>query len=169
MGNVWTSIASATGEDLSCSDYADIAFLKAIHYYRAGQYKEAKACYEHGIIMFDGYGFKDGAFYDNRHATYKLALWKVASDITGYGDAKEALRIIAVMRDPNTGEVYTHYRQDMSIGSMANVETTALAIMAYNSKPQEKVTDNNNNLPLEYIIIGVIMASMIAVLLSRWR
>ncbi|MEM2698348.1 MAG: hypothetical protein QXF17_03385, partial [Ignisphaera sp.] len=126
-GNIWASIASNEGEDLKCSDYADIAFLKSINYYHAKQYEESKACYEQGVSMFDGYGFKDEAFYADgeKYTTYKLALWKIAADITGYGDAEEALQIIALMQDPATGGVYTHYKKDMSIDSMTNVETTA--------------------------------------------
>lgn len=171
-GNIWASISDTTGEDLACSDYADIAFLKSIHYYYAKQYKEAEACYEQGVSMFDGYGFKDRAFQadGNRYTTYKLALWKLASDVTGYDEAKEALRIIALMQDPNTGGVYTHYRQDMSIDSMTNVETTALAIMAYNSQPKQAQQDNadSTKLPLEYyIVIGAIIAGVIAIFLRR--
>jgi len=170
-GNVWASIAG-NGEDLSCSDYVDIAFLKAIYYYNARQYNDAKACYEYGISMFDGYGFKDEAFYADgeKYTTYKLALWKIAADITGYGDAEEALQIIALMQDPATGGVYTHYKKDMSIDSMTNVETTALAILAYSSKPkpQEQSDIIKDRWPLEYyIIVSVIIAAIIAIFLRR--
>ncbi|MCS6768169.1 MAG: hypothetical protein NZ888_06365 [Candidatus Nitrosocaldus sp.] len=175
-GNVWASIASSEGQDLECSDYADIAFLKSIHHYNAKQYREARDCYEHGRSMFDGYGFKDKAFHTdgNRYTTYKLALWKIASDTTGYGKEGEgsiALRILALMQDPNTGGVYTHYREDMSIDSMTNVETTALAIMAYNSnsRPSDQVKeDDGGRWPIEYyIIIGMIIAAAIAIVLRR--
>lgn len=169
-GNIWASISNSTGEDLACSDYADIAFLKTIHYYRSGQYKEAKACYEHGVSMFDGYGFVDNAFYADgeKYTTYKLALWKIASDITGYGQAKEALKIIAIMQDDTTGGVYTHYKKDMSIDSMTNVETTALAIMAYSQQQQEQQNTDSSKWPLEYyIVIGAIIAGAIAIFLRR--
>jgi hypothetical protein len=74
------------------------------------------------------------------------------------------------MQDSNTGGVYTHYREDLSIDSMTNVETTALAIMAYNSNPvKSSDTDTTSNLPIQwYIVIGMILAGVIAIILKRY-
>lgn len=171
IGNVWYS--DADGVDLECTDYADIAFYKAIYYYNAKQYNKAKACYEQGYSMFDGYGFKDKAFYEdgNRYTTYKLALFKIASDITGYGTSthiNRAMRIIALMQD-NTGGVYTHYREDLSPDSMTNVETTALAILAYTSQPRSVNNTDTSNHNLYYTIIGAVLAAGITVILLRRR
>ncbi len=175
IGNIWYSDSNGT-EELSCHDYADIAFYKVMYYYKTKQYDKAKGCYIAGSSMFDGYGFKDSAFYadGNRYSTYKLALYKIASDTLGlegkYVD--RALHIIALMQDSNTGGVYTHYKEDLSIDSMTNVETTALAMMAYNSKPARPPssdTDTNNNLPIQwYIVIGIVLAGVIAIMLKRY-
>jgi tetratricopeptide (TPR) repeat protein len=174
VGNIWYSDSNGV-EELSCSEYADIAFYKAIYYYNNKQYDKAKSCYDIGVKHFDGYGFKDSAFYadGNRYSTYKLALYKIASDTLGIEDnnVDKALRIIALMQDSNTGGVYTHYREDLSIDSMTNVETTALAIMAYNSKlaKPSSGTDASNNLPIQwYIVIGMILAGVIAIILKRY-
>jgi hypothetical protein len=171
-GNIWYSDSNGT-EELSCHDYADIAFYKAMYYYKIKQYDKAKDCYMAGSSMFDGYGFRDRAFYadGNRYTTYKLALYKIASDTLGLEGkhVDRALHIIALMQDSNGG-VYTHYKEDLSIDSMTNVETTALAIMAYNSKPARPPsdTDTNNNLPIQwYIVIGMVLAGVIAIMLKR--
>ena len=173
IGNIWYSDSNGT-EEFSCYDHADIAFYKAIYYYKVKQYDKSKDCYIAGSSMFDGYGFKDSAFYadGNRYSTYKLALYKIASDTLGlegkYVD--RALHIIALMQDSNTGGVYTHYKEDLSIDSMTNVETTALAIMAYNSKPAEPPSsDTTNDLPIQwYIVIGMVLAGVIAIMLKRY-
>ena len=172
-GNIWYSDSNGT-EELSCHDYADIAFYKAIYYYKIKQHNKAKDCYMAGSSMFDGYGFRDRAFYadGNRYTTYKLALYKIASDTLGLEGkhVDRALHIIALMQDSNGG-VYTHYKEDLSIDSMTNVETTALAIMAYNSKPARPPsdTDTNNNLPIQwYIVIGMVLAGVIAIMLKRY-
>lgn len=140
--------------------------MKAIYYYNARQYNDAKACYEYGISMFDGYGFKDEAFYADgeKYTTYKLALWKIAADITGYGDAEEALQIIALMQDPATGGVYTHYKKDMSIDSMTNVETTALAIIASNSRSTVRMVDGAGNALSLYTVIAVIVVLVVVII-----
>ncbi len=172
-GNIWYSDSNGT-EELSCHDYADIAFYKAMYYYKAKQFDKARDCYIAGKSLFDGYGFKDKAFYadGNRYTTYKLALFRLASDTLGYDndDVKKVMKIIALMQDSNTGGVYTHYREDLSIDSMTNVETTALAIMAYNSKPvRSSDTDTTSNLPIQwYIVIGMILAGVIAIILKRY-
>ncbi len=170
-GNIWYSDSNGV-EELSCHDYADIAFYKAIYYYKTKQYNKAKDCYIAGASMFDGYGFRDNAFYadGNRYSTYKLALYKIASDYLGLQYEERVLDIIALMQDSNTGGIYTHYKEDLSIDSMTNVETTALAIMAYLSIPAKTPSSNTDtNLPIQwYIVIGMVLAGVIAIILKRY-
>ncbi len=87
--------------------------------------------------MFDGVGFKDKSFAldHNRYLTYKISLWKIASDITHFGVADKALYIVSKLQDAKTGGVYTFYSKDLIPSGSTNVETTAASIIAFkNSK-----------------------------------
>lgn len=140
VGDVWYTDFAGTDE-LQCSDYADIAFLKAIYYQKIGNYSASLQCQVAGEKMFDGTGFRDKAFSadGNRYSTYKIALWKIAHDFVragAGGDVDVILsQILQKMQDSDTGGVYTHYTQDLLPNSQANVETTALTIMAATSQP----------------------------------
>ncbi|HXG06056.1 MAG TPA: hypothetical protein VNI77_01870 [Nitrososphaera sp.] len=127
----------AGDNELQCSDYADIAFLKAIHYYRMGDYQRSVECYQTGREMFDGIGFRDRAYAadGNRYSTYKLALWYIANDLVKReADVAEHVReILSKMQDKETGGVYTHYTSALKPDSQTNVETTSLAILAFDS------------------------------------
>jgi hypothetical protein len=126
-------------DQLRCGDYADIAFLKSVYLYKINQFDEARYCYNLGVSMFDGKGFRDKAFDSNAggYTTYKLALWKIADDIMPFGtnDSRIVDKILVAMQHPCTGGVYTHYRADLSPppDSRPNVETTSLSIMAFDS------------------------------------
>lgn len=134
---VWYTDFSTGNTELQCADYADIAFLKAIHYYKIGDYAQSTECYLAGQRMFDGTGFKDKAYAadDNRYSTYKVALWKIAAELARGGDedvivAGKADEILTKLQDAETGGVYTHYRSGFVQDSQTNVETTSLAIFA---------------------------------------
>ncbi len=126
--------------ELPCTDYADIAFLKSIYLYEINKINDSKTCYDQGINMFDGIGFKDKAFAHDgyRYSTYKVALWKIATDIVDLSDSKEAKHIIsslqnlilAKVQNNETGGVYTFYLPNFLHSNQTNVETTSLAIMA---------------------------------------
>lgn len=176
VGNIWISDSDGSTE-LECSDYGDIAFYKSIHYFKAGKIDQAKSCYEKGASMFDGIGIKDKAFEADgqRYSTYKVALWKIASNMTGFGEAKDALTIISYMQNSVTGGVYTHYRPGMSPDSQTNVETTSLAILAdrgvsfsSSSKPADNPTSGR---PSTELLIGAFIAAGLAVILLKrfWR
>jgi hypothetical protein len=128
----------AGDSELQCADYADIAFLKAIHYYKIGDYRRSNECYQAGSEMFDGAGFRDGAYAadGNRYSTYKVALWQIANDLTRRGDpdvAEQTREILGKMQDRKTGGVYTHYTSNLTPDGQTNVETTSLAILALDS------------------------------------
>ncbi len=141
---IWYTDFSGDGE-LQCTDYADIAFLKAIYYYKTGDYAKSTECYLAGQRMFDGTGFKDKAYTEDgdRYSTYKVALWKIAADLAR-GDevdvAKRATEILQKMQDDETGGVYTHYKSGLIPDSQTNTETTSLTIIAFDSSLLEPKT-----------------------------
>lgn len=173
-GNTWISDSDGSVE-LECSEYGDIAFYKSIYYYKAGRMDDARSCYEKGASMFDGIGIKDKVFEPDgqRYSTYKLALWKIASNITGFGEAKEALVIISYMQNFTTGGVYTHYRANLLPDSQTNVETTSLAILANKGtsfpatpKPGNSISDT----PLPILLVGIfIVLGFTIILLKRFK
>lgn len=175
VNNVWISDSDGSVE-LECSDYGDIAFYKSIYYYKAGKIPDAKSCYDKGAGMFDGIGIRDKAFDADgqRYSTYKIALWKIASNITGFGEAKDALTIISYMQNSTTGGVYTHYRADMQPDSQTNVETTSLAIlankgMAFSSNTPEPATNTGSNISLPTLLVGIfIVLGFAGILLKRF-
>lgn len=137
-GKIWYTEYSGNNQ-LKCSDYADIAFLKSIYLYDINKSDDGKRCYDQGSSMFDGVGFKDEAFNsssDHPYSTYKLALWKIASDITGFGGSERFTNLISViagMQDTRTGGVYTYYNRNLMPNYQTNAETTILAIMGSKS------------------------------------
>jgi tetratricopeptide (TPR) repeat protein len=177
VNNVWFSDSDGTVE-LDCSEYGDIAFYKSIYYYKAGRIDDAKSCYEKGSSMFDGIGIRDKAFEPDgqRYSTYKIALWKLASNITGFGEEpKEALTIISYMQNATTGGVYTHYRANLLPDSQTNVETTSLAILAHKGMafpPASKPPDNaiTSEISLPVLLVGMfIVIGFAIILLKRFR
>jgi hypothetical protein len=130
--NIWYSDYSGNNE-LQCSDYANISFLKSIYFYKINKTKDSKQCYDQGMNMFDGKGFKDKSFISDgfRYSTYKAALWKIANSITGFGKTHEPANIMGKLQNVNTGGIYTHYDANLASYGYTNVETTSLTIMAY--------------------------------------
>jgi hypothetical protein len=122
---------------LQCADYADIAFLKTIHYYKLGDYEKSTECYLAGQRMFDGEGFKDKAYAEDGdgYSTYKIALWMIAADLAR-GNEEDAIskatEILGKMQAV-TGGVYTHYRSGLVPDGQTNVETTALTVIAFDT------------------------------------
>lgn len=177
VNNIWISDSDGSVE-LECSEYGDIAFYKSIYYYKAGKVEEAKACYEKGASMFDGIGIKDKVFEPDgqRYSTYKIALWKIANNITGFGEEpEEVLTIISYMQNSTTGGVYTHYRANLLPDSQTNVETTSLAILAYKGmafSPASKPTDNavTSEISLPVLLVGMfIVIGFSIILLKRFK
>lgn len=174
VSNVWISDSDGSIE-LECSEYGDIAFYKSIYYYKASRIDEARSCYDKGASMFDGIGIRDKVFEPDgqRYSTYKIALWKIASNITGFGEAKEALTIISYMQNSTTGGVYTHYRANMLPDSQTNVETTSLAILAHKGLVFAEPEPPNNivsEVSLPVLLVGIfIVIGFSIILLKRCR
>jgi hypothetical protein len=177
VGNIWISDSDGAIE-LECSDYGDIAFYKSIYYFKAGKIEQAKSCYENGAGMFDGIGIKDKAFEADgqRYSTYKVALWKIASNVTGFGEAKDALTIISYMQNSTTGGVYTHYRPSMlPSDSQTNVETTSLAILADkgitfpSNVTNERAPGLGNNISFPVLLVSIsVVLGFASILLKRF-
>jgi hypothetical protein len=139
MPKIWYSDYNGSVE-LQCADYADIAFLKSLYFYEINKIEQSKACYNAGASMFDGIGFKDKAFVSDgfKYSTYKVALWKIASNITGFIESKEAMQVISraqdmiigKAQDKKTGGECTYYSASLMPCNETNVETTSLAIIA---------------------------------------
>ncbi len=147
-GKIWSTDFAGDSE-LQCADYADIAFLRAIHYYKIGEYQQSAECYQVALQMFDGIGFRDTAYAadGNRYSTYKVALWQIANDLIGAGETEvmEQAReiILGKMQDRKTGGVYTHYVSDMTPDSETNVETTSLTLLALDSSLLQPKTQSS--------------------------
>jgi hypothetical protein len=114
---------------LNPENYADIAFLQALYYDKIGQKSEALSLFEIGAAMFNGIGIKDSAF-TGIYQTYKLALYIYAAKFLGENYSSSAEATLLHMQGSNGG-FYTGYNASYSTaGTLTNVETTSLAILA---------------------------------------
>ena len=114
---------------LNPNNYADIAFLEALYYDKIGQKSEAVSLFEIGADMFDGIGIKDIAF-SGTYQTYKLALYIYAAKFLGQNYSSSAETTLLNTQGSNGG-FYTGYNASYSTtGTLTNVETTSLAILA---------------------------------------
>lgn len=116
------------GDDLSCVDFADVAFLAAIARYRAGDLRGARTCYLEGKAKWDGSGFHERWQPAGRYAVYKTALGLLAQKLTRF----PAIAIPADYFDRFQGQdggVRTDIVDGRPSGS-ENVETTAAVILA---------------------------------------
>ena len=70
--------------DLSYNDFADIAFLSAIHHYYNNNMVSARTAYDAGKAMWNGQGMDDAGNITGEYAVYKVALGMLAEKITGF-------------------------------------------------------------------------------------
>lgn len=111
--------------------YADLLFLAAIAEANSNREK-AREHFAAGMKLWDGRGFADRASTKaDRYATYKLALALIAGERVGRRPEcrPELLKRLAAMQRADGGFV-TDYRPDGRPVGQANVETTALAVLA---------------------------------------
>jgi hypothetical protein len=114
--------------DLPCNQYADVAFLKAIHLFNTEQLAAAKTCYDAGKTFWDGKGMKDAGQITGEYAVYKTALGLLAQKITGF----EPIGIPANYFDrfqATNGGVITDLTGGQPQGSQ-NIETTFAVLAA---------------------------------------
>ena len=111
--------------------YADLLFLAAIAESRSGK-AEARERFEAGMRLWDGKGFRDWASAQGkRYATYKLALGLIAAARVGRTSAVHGELLGRLLKmQQSTGGFVTDYTVRGNPIGQANVETTALAILA---------------------------------------
>ena len=110
-------------------EYADLLFLAALAEPAAA---EARRHFDAALAMWDGLGFRDRVVTANpKYATYKLALALIAArHLAQTPPVLPDIRARLLAAQADTGGWLTDYRADARIISLANVETTALAILA---------------------------------------
>jgi len=148
---VLTTVNSNTTSPLPANQFADIAFLEAVHYYQQYQNEGnssaltlAKEAYSNGSATFDGIGFADKPFTSNestsyhQYQTYKLALYIYATKLLGYSYPQSALDQLVSMSatsGADAGGFYTCYGSDSKPACGTNAESTALAVLAMIGPP----------------------------------
>jgi hypothetical protein len=112
-------------------EYADLLFLAAIASADTGA-KEARRHFEAGIRLWDGVGFKDRAAKKaGKYAAYKVALALLAAEKLKVRPAQqEALVGRLLKQQGESGGWVTDYDEKGRPLGRANVETTALAVLA---------------------------------------
>lgn len=118
------------GGELPCSDYADVAFLKAIYKFKTGDTAGALACYNAGKAMWDGVGMKDTGNISGDYAVYKIALGLLAQKITGFASIGIPDNYFDKFQATNGG-VTTDIVNGQPNGTQ-NVETTSAVLLAKN-------------------------------------
>jgi len=127
-----STVNNQTGT-LSPLSYADVAFLQAIAYYRNGESQNALTVYRYGLTKWDGLGFKDSA-YSGTYATYKLALYILASKTLGQAVNNSMITELFNLQlhtGIDKGGFATSYTGNGKPVSGTNTETTSLAILAF--------------------------------------
>jgi hypothetical protein len=119
---------NAIGGELGCSDYADIAFLKAIYKFNTGDVSGARQCYDLGKAMWDGTGMKDTGNITGDYAVYKVALGRIAEQLTGFPKIGIPANYFDQFQAANGG-ITTDIVNGQPSGSQ-NVETTAAVLIA---------------------------------------
>jgi hypothetical protein len=125
--------AEVAGEEVfqGWEEYADLCFLAAIASAGADA-KEARRHFEEGMRLWDGAGFKDrAAKKGGRYAVYKVALALLAAralKLRPVGQEALAERLLK-QQGKDDGWVTDYDDKGAPLGR-ANVETTALAVLA---------------------------------------
>lgn len=114
----------------SVNDYADIAFLSAIHHFYTGNLTQARIAYEAGRKFWDGQGMRDKGNITGEYAVYKVALGLLAERLTGFPPIGIPPNYFARFQHANGG-IITDKTGGMPEGSQ-NVETTAVVLFAIN-------------------------------------
>ena len=112
-------------------EYADIAFLSAIHYFRQGNLAAARTAYNAGRQMWDGVGFKDKGSITGDYALYKSALGLLAEKVTGFDTIGIPKDYFKRFQNENNGGMTTDITGGQPSGSQ-NIETTCLVLFAEN-------------------------------------
>ncbi|MEM1985511.1 MAG: hypothetical protein QXK55_06860 [Nitrososphaeria archaeon] len=122
--------------ELPASDYGDIAFLKALYYWKIGEYKKANDYFVAGARMFDGVGINDLPFREGNtkgiYQTYKLGLYVLAGKVLGKTVPDAVVERIKSLQASNGGFLTGYYPNGtIPEGVVTNTETTAIIVYAF--------------------------------------
>jgi hypothetical protein len=115
---------------LYCNNYADIAFLSAIHYFYLGNNEMARMCYDAGKSTWDGVGMDDAGSITGEYAVYKTALGLLAQKVTGSAPIGIPSDYFNRFQASNGG-ITTDIIGGRPAGSQ-NIETTVAVLFALN-------------------------------------
>jgi hypothetical protein len=116
--------------ELSVNDYADIAFLSAIHHYYNNNMTLAQQAYDAGRAMWNRQGMDDAGNITGEYAVYKVALGMLAEKITGFTPIGIPSNWFAPFQNANGG-ITTDKTGGVPSGSQ-NIETTVAVLLAIN-------------------------------------
>lgn len=151
---------------MSTTNYADVAFLKAIAYWKAGNQDLALQAYRNGNATWHGYGFNDSAT-GATYTTYKLALYIIASKVlsqTINNLATGELLGLQLHNGVDSGGFATAYTGAgiPRFANGTNTETTSLSILALLALVGiSPITTTNNWCPWEYVVSGALGVAII--------
>lgn len=111
------------------STYADLALYRALDLHNEGRSAESRQQYNAAIQQFDGVGFADQAF-DNRYATYKLALAIYVGGTIGAPIDQEIVTALLSKQHQDSGGFSALYDETGKPIGDSNTETTAYALLA---------------------------------------
>jgi len=115
------------------SSYANLACMGVVNEYNAGHMETARRLYEIKLADFDGQGFADAVFWEDRPGVYEtlgLAWCLYAAALLQMPVHPSILAALLAQQDPATGGFHTHYQAHVPHLADANVETTAVALLA---------------------------------------
>lgn len=116
-------------------DYADLALVQSLNLWSAGETEEARNLFKHVLAMWDGRGIMDtAAEADEQYTAYKLALLLIVAQVVGLTfDDFHAVEQMMWSHQGSGGGIHTEMDFELNVGGFANTETTALAILVYDS------------------------------------
>src|SRR6266480_4315478 len=153
---------------LSPSSYADVAFLEALYFHRAGDKQYAVSEFNLGAKLYDGRGFNDKASSGGQYQTHKLALYDYVGKVLGAVLPSDLEGNLEKLQAPDGG-FHTGYLSDFSTnGTGTNTETTSLAILAL-SAPSMKAQPSPYLIPIFLSATAAIVAAEVVLLRRRSR
>lgn len=125
--------AEDAGHFYDWSSYANLACMGAVNEYNAGHTEAARRLYEMKLADFDGQGFADAVYWEDRPGVYEtlgLAWCLYAAALLQTPVHPGLLAALLAQQDPATGGFHTHYQANAPRLADANVETTTVALLA---------------------------------------
>lgn len=115
------------------SSYANLACMGVVNEWTQGYPESARRLFAMKMADFDGYGFGDAVDRRDRQTFYEtlgLAWCLYAAAVIDAPVDHRLLEALLRQQNQQTGGFHTHYRWDESGLADANIETTAMALLA---------------------------------------